>query len=303
MTLFHGMVTPAPTPFNANGSIAPERIEPLAAFHKEKGIGGFFSVGTWGAFPLMSTEERKVIGAAWCKAGQKVGLPVAIQIGSPSMQEACELAKHAIDNGADAVASVIPYYYASAGFYGIDHYKTYFAALIKAAGGKPVMLYNNPRTTGTLLTPAQFVELCREGVSGIKDGSVSADWLTDAIDLLEQAGIKDCEIMPGNTSGLLFGLMYGVKAIVSGTAVTSPELCNAVIAAWKAGENDKAARLHRRVLTIQRTITKLGKPPVLAYGLLKRLGVDIGAPRLPWMAPAETELDKLHARIKEIEAA
>lgn len=301
MTVFTGMVTPVPTPFDAGGGIAPGLIEPLAAFHKKTGIGGIFAVGTWGAFPLMSVEERKTIGAAWCEAGKQVGLPVAVQVGSPSLQEACELARHAVDNGADAIASVVPYYYASAGFYGIDHYKAYFAALVKAARGKPVMLYNNPRTTGVLLNPAQFIELCKEGVKGIKDGSVSADWLTETIDLLDQAGIDDCEIMPGNTSGLLFGLMYGVKAIVSGTAVTSPELASRVIEAWHAGRKDEAARLHRRLLKIQRAISKVGKPPVLACGLLRRRGIEFGSPRLPWVSPPETELDKLHGRIQEIE--
>lgn len=301
MTGFSGIFAPAPTPFDSNGSIAPERIEPYVAYQVENGLSGFFAVGTWGAFPLMTLEERKCVAAAYCSAAKKYRARIIVHVGSTVIDQAVELARHAIDSGADAVASTVPFYYSGAGFYGLEHYRAYFGALLKAVSA-PVMLYNNPRTTGVLLEPAQYVALCRDGVTGIKDGSQSAGWLTETIDLLNEAGLRS-EIMPGNTSAMLYGFLYGLSGCISGTAVTSPGLAAEVHSAWRAGDIGRAETLHRRLQAVRRAIFEVGKAPVVAYALLKRAGIDIGVPRTPWMAANETQVDALKIRINIIESA
>ena len=299
MKNFSGIIAPVPTPFGEGGKIAPTKVGALVSHLVANGVNGVFAVGTWGSFPLMSMEERASVAEAFCQAGQRLKVPVIIQIGSTSTETACELARHAVESGADAIASTVPYYYASAGFYDTDAYKHYFASIVDAAGQCPVMLYNNPRTTGVLLSPSDFVELCTVGVRGIKDGSVSASWLAETFDLLEEADI-DCDVMPGNTSSMLYGLGYGARAFISGTSVVTPALATRVYDAWQAGRFDEAARLHRFLLRIQRTISAVGKPPVLSYGLLRHAGVDIGEPRRPWQAAPEEATHALWQKIDQI---
>ena len=58
----------------------------------------------------MTVDERKLINAAWITAGHANGLYVIAHVGTTILSDAQALAAHAAAFGADAIASVPPYY-------------------------------------------------------------------------------------------------------------------------------------------------------------------------------------------------
>ncbi len=106
----HGLFTALITPFDAKGRVSPDALADLVKFQLSKGSEGIYPCGSTGLGPMLSLEERKVVAETVVKgAGGKV--PVVVQVGCADTASSVELARHAERVGAEAVASLTPYYY------------------------------------------------------------------------------------------------------------------------------------------------------------------------------------------------
>lgn len=297
-TLFEGSIATPPTPFHPDESVAPELIDGHIRWLAEHGVRGVFVLGTWGAFPLLSFQERKEVAEAFALASRDYGIGCIVNVGSTCMHEAEELARQAKDTGATAMAAVIPYYHSSAGYYGLDHCRGYFER-IRQAADLPLFLYNNPRTTGVLLNPEEFVTLVEDGLWGVKDGSKDVGWIMSAQARLADLGLT-AEIIPGNTTAMLYAHGYGLKAVTSGASVTFPRLSADVFNALERGDWAYAERQHAVLMRTRRAILRYGNPAMATYGLLQAMGVpDLGVPRIPWKG---LEAEQAKALLSELAA-
>lgn len=297
MSLFHGVLSTPLTPFGEDGQLQLDLVEPFVRFQAQAGISGFFCLGSWGGFPLLTVAERKRVAAAYCRAAQGHGLKIIVNVTALSLQETCELAQHAEDQGAHAVASLIPLYYSTAGLYSLDNYKAHFETL-KRSVEVPVLLYNNPRTTGILVTPAEFTALCRTGIAGVKDGSHNVGWLMEVQSRLQESGL-DADIIPGTGAALLYGALYETNAVMSGTAVVFPRLPVEALQAMQRGDTETATALHRLIMAIRRAIARYGMPPAVTYHVLQAMGgMDLGVPRAPWSSLQDDQLSALVDELK-----
>lgn len=294
-----GVFSTPMTPFDDAGRLSLDLIDPYLAWQAEHGISGVYVLGTWGGFALLDLEERKRVAEAYCAAGTAHGVQVAVHIGTYNLDDAIALARHAVDHGARAISSVVPQYYSTAGYLGLDEYRRYFAALAAVADA-PLFLYNNPRTTGVLLDPGEFVALCEEGVAGVKDGSKSIAWVAQAQDLLAARRLQ-AEIVPGNTVGLVYGALYGCHAVTSGAAVVFPDETAEVQRRLVAGDVAGAVSQHRYVLGLRRAIGQCPAPPAAAHLLLRARGRDLGLPRAPWPLPDDPLVARMQAAIAAAE--
>ena len=109
----HKIVLNAPfTPFK-NDSSQAVNLEPIAALAKhakEVGVNVVWACGGMGQFDTLTMDERKAIALEWVVEGHKNGLYIIVHVGTTVLAEAIELAQHAASIGADAIASVPPYY-------------------------------------------------------------------------------------------------------------------------------------------------------------------------------------------------
>jgi len=107
---FGGVVCPMITPFTKNGELYEEGVKNVATFLKENGVRGLFICGIYGLGPAMTIKQRKRVAELTV---EQVGgsRDVIIQVGSTTIETTIELAKHAEDVGADAVASTPPFYF------------------------------------------------------------------------------------------------------------------------------------------------------------------------------------------------
>lgn len=298
--LFKGPLSTPMTPFDARERVAPELVEEHIRWGAENGITGIFVLGTWGGFPLLSFDERKTVAEAYATAARTCGIGCILQVGTPCIRQAEELARQARDVGATAMAAVIPYYHSSGGYYGLDHYRAYFDRIRRAAD-LPLFVYNNARTTGVLLTPKDFVILVEDGMAGVKDGSKDVGWIMSTQALLKDKGL-DAEIIPGNTTAMLYAHAYGLGAVTSGAAVSFPRLSADVFAALDRGDQPRAAELHALLMNTRRVIVRYGNPAMVTHALLEAMGVPgLGRPRLPWATLPTDEAKRLVHELSSIE--
>jgi len=119
-----------------------ETTEKLVDFLLEKGINGLFILGSFGEGLLLSIKERK-------KFTEKVinyvngRVPVIVYVSHMELGKVNELIGHAQSEGADAVASVPPFYY-NFSVLGIENY---FREMCRHFKDVPIFIYNIPQFT------------------------------------------------------------------------------------------------------------------------------------------------------------
>ncbi|HOH50593.1 MAG TPA: dihydrodipicolinate synthase family protein, partial [Candidatus Hydrogenedentes bacterium] len=118
------------------------------------GITALYVCGSTGEGPSLTTEERERVAEAFVAAAAG-RLPVMVQVGHNSVEDARRLAAHAASIGADAISAVSPSYFIPEGV----------AALVEtlgrvtdAAPDLPFYYYHIPRLSGVSLSPLAFLE-------------------------------------------------------------------------------------------------------------------------------------------------
>jgi 4-hydroxy-tetrahydrodipicolinate synthase len=279
------------TPFDSAGEIDPAALRRLVDYLIGAGVHGLFVGGTTGEFPLLSTAERfEIAEHVMDQAAGRV--PVVIHTGAPSTREAIDLARHAQQIGAPAVAVVSPYYYALSD----EALLTHYMRVSEAVPSLPILLYNIPQRTANPLLPrlaARIVSRC-SNVVGIKDSTGN---LSQTIEYLALG--PDFQVAQGADGLILAGLAAGIQATVSGNANVFPELVVAVFEAWWRGDLAAARTAQARLTSVRHALGD-GLDLSVFKQVLARRGVPVGDVRAP--LPAATEA-AVEAAVGAIEAA
>ena len=126
----------------SDGSVDLKQTKAVVEFLYSKGVDGLHALGSTGEFATLSIDQRKAAAEASIEAANGRGT-VMIHVGTVNTDDARDLSRHAAKAGADAVSSVPPYYYRATRESAINHYRA-----IREASGLPVVIYDNPGTTG-----------------------------------------------------------------------------------------------------------------------------------------------------------
>jgi len=277
MGKFKGIIPAIITPFTKDGEIFKEGIKNEIEYLASHGMTSAFICGSYGAFPTMTTEERKVVAEVALKECHRNYMKGIVQIGSPSMIIAIELAKHAENVGADAISSVVPFYYSST-FYTTEDFLNYFKMLIESVS-IDVHCYNNPRTTGYNVTPDFLKELIEIGVKGIKDGGSNMGGMLEMMNVI---GVKDFDYYPSSTSSLITGFLLGSESCISGVSLSVPELVNSVYVDMKNKNVGRALKNWKKIMKVRSILGQFGSRAIASYTILNSRGVGVGYCRLPW---------------------
>ncbi|EDM26390.1 putative N-acetylneuraminate lyase (sialic acid lyase) [Lentisphaera araneosa HTCC2155] len=102
-----GLISAPYTPMDKDGNICFDRIPAYAESLKHNGITGVFVNGTTGEGMDLSLDERKAAAKCWI-SHKLPDFKVIIHVGENSLLNACHLAKHANESGADAIGVMMP---------------------------------------------------------------------------------------------------------------------------------------------------------------------------------------------------
>ena len=107
-----GLVAPVFTPMHADGSLNLDRVEAQAEHLKGQGVVGVFVAGTTGEGLSLNLSERRQLTERWCAVANGK-FPVISHVGHVCLSDAKDLAEHAQQAGATAIAAVPPFYYSA----------------------------------------------------------------------------------------------------------------------------------------------------------------------------------------------
>jgi 4-hydroxy-tetrahydrodipicolinate synthase len=272
MTIDFGrVITAMITPFDREGNVHYAEAEKLAAHLAASGSDGIVVCGTTGESPTLSWDEEyqlfQVVQSA--VAGKA---KVIAGTGSNSTSEAIEATKKAAKLGVDGSLQVVPYYNKppQSGLY--EHF-----AAIAAACDLPMMLYNIPGRTGQQLEPETIAKLAKLAeIVAIKEATGNLDISSQIRSLTP----PDFAIYSGDDSLTLPILSVGGTGVVSVASHLVGNQIQEMIAAFAAGHNQLATKIHIKLLPLFKGLFFAPNPmPIKAA--LKLQGWEVGGLRLP----------------------
>ena len=235
---FRGLIMPIPTVFDGHGEVDAPAMEQLTNWYVDRGVHGFFVLGSQGQGPACRIDQRKLV--AETVIGQVNGrVPVVIQVGAVDPYTSIELATHAREAGADAIGIVGPYYYSDRSEWEIiEQHK-----MVNEAGQLPMFLYNNPEYSGYPTTPEPMVKL-RDAIPDVFGAKLAMGTIDQAVEYIKTLGPEFNIFIP--VGQLIEGMKLGVcGSIAAGVPITVPEIGVAIMNAIRSGNDEQAANIQK----------------------------------------------------------
>jgi 4-hydroxy-tetrahydrodipicolinate synthase len=275
------------TPITVDGAIDHERWKAHLDEAIAAGVGTITLFGSTGANGYFTEAEKMAaLEAVVAHVGKRV--PIMMGIGAMTTTESVRMARHASENGADAVLVVPLNYWPPTDREIIRHYET-----VSAASTVPVWLYNNPGLAGIDLTPSMIAKLAViPNVVGMKDSSGD---LSRALTIPVMTNGK-VAVGIGQDTLILEPALGIAPAWFTGLANLCPAECVAFWNAAKAGDAAKAAALGHKLFELSELGSRFGIIRV-AHSGLEMIGKPVGGPRAPILGLDGAEARELRAAL------
>ena len=287
--MFHGSMVALVTPMNPDGSVDQKALEALIGFHLDNGTDAIVSMGTTGESATFSHPEHRAVVKRTVEivAGK---IPVIAGTGSNSTQEAIELTKGALNDGADAALLVAPYYNKppQEGLY--QHHK-----LIAESVAIPQILYNVPGRTACDMLPETVERLSHfSNIVAIKEATGD---LERAKDILQCCGDR-IDVISGDDGTAMELILNGAKGDISVTANVAPKAMHEMCKAALAGDRETAERINAPLLALHNDLFVEANPIPVKYAVHK-MGYGANALRLPLVGLSEEYQATVLAAMKQ----
>ncbi len=258
------VITAMVTPFNEKREIDFKALEKLVSHLLNSKTDAILVTGTTGESPTLTHEEEYEILYA-VKAQVSGAVKVIMGAGSNSTRTAVDSSKKAVEIGADAILSVVPYYNKPNQQGIIEH----FSAIAKAVD-IPIIMYNIPGRTGINMTPQTAAFLAKEypNIIGLKQSYPDMDTITE----LKSLCPEDFAIYCGDDSLTLPMLSLGAYGVVSvASHVVGCEI-KSLIHNFKSGQVKAARNMHQKLYPLFKKLF-MAPNPIPTKAVLSRLGI------------------------------
>ncbi|MEM6657859.1 MAG: dihydrodipicolinate synthase family protein [Pseudomonadota bacterium] len=163
---FEGIYTPVVTPYQADGSVNWDALSTVIDHLIDHGVHGLISGGSTGENYAQTVDERLEL-ARFTHDRLQGRLPLVVGTGAMLTADSIALASGARQIGADAILLASPPYAVPT-----DRENALNALAIDKAADLPVMLYNYPHRTGTMMNEEFLDRVGRSrNFCGIKESS------------------------------------------------------------------------------------------------------------------------------------
>jgi 4-hydroxy-tetrahydrodipicolinate synthase len=252
MNKFIGTGVALITPFDKNKNVDYIALKKLVNFQIENGIDYLVILGTTGESATLNNKERQQVIQTIVETNNKK-LPLVLGIGGNNTQQAIEDIKNTDLSDFDAILSVSPFYNkpTQEGIY--QHFKT-----IANSTNKNIILYNVPHRTGKNVEPETIVRLAHdcENIIAVKD---AASDLQQTLEIIRTKP-KDFLVISGDDSLALSSVLAGGAGVISVIGQGMPNAFSKMINLGLAGKNQKAFKLHYKLMPLTELIFQEGNP-------------------------------------------
>jgi N-acetylneuraminate lyase len=278
------------TPYDADGEISDTCLREVVGYALARGMDGLYVGGSTGEALLQTPDERRRIFALVAEARGEAAL--IGHVGAIGAREARYLAKACAEFGYDAISAIPPIYFQ----HSADAIRGYYAGIIEAGGGLPLIVYNVPAMSNVKLgfdDLAKLIEL--PGVIGVKQTTA---------DMYQMERLRrtypDLVLLNGFDEMLLAGLVSGASGAIGSTFNIMGRRYRALWDAVKKGDTAGALAIQNQCNAVIDVLIALGVFPAVKYSLWK-LGV-IATPvcRAPLATLDDTTAARLAPVVEEI---
>ena len=273
MTDIHGIIAYPITPFTADGANVDTAT--LAAIVEQlvsTGAHAIAPLGSTGESAYLTEDEFDAVVDA--TVGTVAGrVPVIVGASDLTTANTIRRARYAQQAGADAVM-VLPISYWKLGEREIfQHY-----ASISAAVDLPIMVYNNPATSGIDMQPELLVRMFND-IDNVRMVKESTGDLTRMLRIKELSG-GTLPFYNGSNPLVLDALLAGASGWCTAAPNLRPQPCLDLYDAVRRGDRARAQEIYDDLAPLLRFIVAGGLPTTVKAGL-DLLGRNAGAPRPP----------------------
>jgi 4-hydroxy-tetrahydrodipicolinate synthase len=291
--IFTGLGTALITPFRSDGSLDEPALERFVDWQIEQGVNFLVPCGTTGENPVLTLEEhRRVVEISVRRASGRVR--VLAGAGNNSTDKAVELARIAIDLGADGILTITPYYNKPTPDGLRRHFGAQAEAIEKRKPGMPMIMYNVPGRTGVNMTAATTLALAREipNITGVKEASANMEQILTILRDRE----KDFAVLSGDDAWTLPLLAAGADGLISVASNEIPKLMSDMVRYGLAGDFARAREIHERVLPLL-IGNFIESNPIPAKTAMKMMGIlendTLRSPLAPITAANRKKLEEI----------
>ncbi len=294
MKKLNGIVVPVVTPLTEDDQVDVASLENLVEHCIENGLQAIYPCGTTGEMMYLTVDERKLVAETVIRktAGR---IPVYVHVGGWNLKDTVELAKHAVEAGADGIAVVTPSFFKISEEGLVD----FFISVAKSVPEDfPVYLYAIPQyaMNDVSVTVAEKAAAQCPNIIGIKYS------YPDMTKIQQMMRINDgtFSVLAGPDQLLTAVVSMGGDGVVSGSSQIIPEYYEAV---WEALEkNDYKLAEKRQQITNRLNEALCSVNNIAAYkAILQYQGmIQTRKTRKPLEEYTEVQTRELIEKLEEI---
>lgn len=286
MERLHGIIVPLVTPFTPDDTLdlpaLRENVDALIA----AGVHSLVAAGSTGeAISLSPAEYRSVVETVIRHVDGRV--PVVAGCSANATSHVIANCLQAEELGADAIMLVHPYYSLPDERELYAHY-----AAVSAAVHVPIMIYNNPSTTGVNASASVLGRLSRlPHLEYLKESDPTS---SRVLQLLGESEHR-LTVLSGTDNQAFEQLLVGAQGWVAGVANVIPEQCVRLYELIVQRDVDAALRLYEKIFPYLDLADGTGKFVQVNKAGVELRGRRAGAPRAP-LLPLDADMT---ARLKD----
>ena len=270
-----GLIAATFTPMNEESQVILDPIPAMVDRLLQQGIRGLYVCGSTGEGPSLTVGERERVAQAFVES-VRGRVPVVIQVGHNSLEDARQLAAHAAAIGADAISAVTPSYFLPES---ASTLVDCLARITEAAPETPFYYYHIPQLSRLNLPLPAFLEAASArlpSMAGIKFSSRD-------IEVMQQClAFEDgrYNVLFGVDEMLLSGLAAGAHGAVGSTYNFLAPLYHQVMQHLEQGQQAAAQTCQLKAVELVLAIVRYhgisGLKTAMSF-----TGIPCGPTRLP----------------------
>lgn len=291
MSMFTGAGVALITPMNGDGSVNYDKMEEVIEFQIESGTDAIIVCGTTGESSTLTEQEHISCIRFACEVTKK-RIPVIAGTGSNCTDSAVYLSVEAEKCGADGLLLVTPYYN-KATQNGLKAHYTKVAGSVKI----PILLYNVPSRTSTLIQPQTVVELCRDvpNIVGVKDATGDISGVAQILSMAD----GNLDLYSGNDDQIVPILALGGKGVISVLSNILPRETHDMADSYLKGDVEKSRDMQLRYFDLIKALF-CEVNPIPVKKAMNLMGMEVGGLRLPLTEMEEANVLRLAAAMKNV---
>ena len=290
-----GLIAAPHTPFNPDFTLNLEVVPLQARQLAVSGVKGVFVAGTTGECHSLTANERMELFGAWAVEAQKHEMKFIAHVGCNNLPESRDLAKAALEVGADAIGAMAPTFFKPTGVEGLIDW---FERITEPAAALPFYFYDIPSMTGVSIDTAGFVQRVRASIPsfvGVKYTNPDRDQLSTILALDNHSP----DMLWGCDEELLDGLHMGCRGAVGSSYNFAAGIYHRVIEAYESGDLDEAKHWQLRSRSLIDTLKASGYMSS-AKAVMEMVGVDCGPVRPPLLQFTNEDRSALRVQLESL---